>query len=504
MNRKALIGLGAAALIIAVMAVMTANKSSDTAPSSSATTVAKDEAVLPDLKKHINDVAKIHVEDASTSLTLVKTGDRWGLEEKYNYPVKFDQVRKLVMDISELKKSEEKSSNESSYGRMEVEDVAKGAKSREVTMYDSGGKKIGGVILGKNYFPPGGGDKQHQFVRVSGDKKSWLAEGSATVYTDAQNWLDSELFTVPNNRVNRVVVQHSEGENVTVSKAAESDANYKLETIPDGREIASEGRANELAGALSGLRFDEVVPASTIDTATAKPSVTMKLETFDGLTVEAKTFEKDKKKYVSFHADVMQEAIDKENERRRAQAESDRAAAQAEQDAAAEAAKKDAENKDGEASPTATVIPTPPSTPIATVPPELVDPAKIKEEADKINTQVSPWLFVLPAGTQDRLSRKNEFYLKALPKPEETGPPKPEGAAVPVPGTYEPDLTSPSGANALPMEGVQMFTPAPPVNPMEPAKMTPTPEAKILARTPTMSTHVDMTTPVPTTAAPEK
>src|SRR5690606_25817938 len=84
---------------------------------------APEERLLPQLSDRINEVARIHIQDSATSVTLQRVEDRWGLVQQSNYPVRFDQVRKTLMDVAALRKVEEKTSNPNLYSRLEVEDI---------------------------------------------------------------------------------------------------------------------------------------------------------------------------------------------------------------------------------------------------------------------------------------------------------------------------------------------------------------------------------------------
>ncbi|MBI1292204.1 DUF4340 domain-containing protein [bacterium] len=386
MNTKVIAIVGALAAVVAVGAIVTGRKGSETTE-----VVAPSELLVPVLDKRINDVAQIQVEDSTSSITLTRTEGIWRVVQSDNYPANFTPISQLVGQLAELKKVEAKTSNPDLYDRLEVEDPGPDAKSKVVRLSDSGGKDIASIIIGKSWYPPGGsGSVQYRYARVLGNKDSWLVSGNLNVQTTARTWMNTEIVSIPASRIQSVEVTHPDGETVTVRKSKETDPNYVLETLPPMRELTAESRPNELAGAFTSLRFDEVKPAKVAEGATT--TATLVAKSFDGLVLRGEIRPEDGKTYLIVSASVDAETIDKVNAQRQADADQQNEA-----------------NKDVEDH--------------VKVEPQLVDKAKIEKEAEDLNAKVRDWAYVVPSYQSERFQRRNEFYLKAATDEEIIGGP---------------------------------------------------------------------------------
>lgn len=389
MNTKVIAIVGALAVVVAVGAIVTGKKGSTTTQVD-----APSELLLPALDKRINDVARIQIEDATTSVTLTRTEGVWRVEQSQNYPANFTPISQLVGQLAELKKVEQKTANPELYTRLDVEDIGPSAKGKLVRLADDKGTEISSVIIGKSWFPQGGGGgTQYRYARVASEKASWLVSGNLNVQTTTRSWVNAEIASIPNTRVQNIVIEHADGERVEINKAKESDANYMLVTLPAMRELTAESRPNELASALSSLRFDDVAKADTITGAT--PESTFTATTFDGLVTTAKAYRVNDKVYLAFRQAADASVIERVNAERKAEAD------------ASNEANKDVKD----------YVP---------LEPQIIQTETIMDEAEKFNGTAANWVYVLPSWQQERFQRRNEFFLKAATDEEVIGGPVPE------------------------------------------------------------------------------
>lgn len=396
MNAKVIGIIGVIAIAVLAIAFL-AGRQSDR---SRTEITAPDEHLFPALNQRMNDVARVHIQDNITSVTLQRTNGTWGLVQQAGYPVRFDQVRKTIIDAAGLKKVEEKTSNPDLYTRLDVEDVtAPDAKGMLVKFDDKDGQNIASLIVGRPYYPPGGGGGAQQFVRPVDEKASWLVAGSLQLQADPRTWLETTLFNVPGDRIQSVLIQHADGEELRISKATPEERNYVLETLPEDREVAAENRMNELSNLFLNLRLDEVRPACQI-TKGATLVASAEGRTFDGLIVQAKTVEMEGTRYTTFEAHVDLDAIVRINESRMSEARDLQATVKA--------------KGNGEGAVEENPVP------------ELIEETDVQAEADKINSTVNGWAYVLPMTQKERLVRRNAFYLKEPEAANSQGPPPPE------------------------------------------------------------------------------
>jgi hypothetical protein len=399
MNQKTLIGLAIAALIAIVAAVVLNQRSQPRSEGGEQTVY-----LAPALRDHVNDIAKVIVTgaDNKTVATLIRGAGGWTLTEKGGYAVDTGKLREFLLKLADAKLLEQKTSNKDKYAALGVEDIAaKDAKGLQVEL--DGPAQPLKVIVG-NANQRGGGT----FVRRVGEAQSWLASVTLNAPKDAAEWLKKDLADIAANRIEAVTISRADGKNVRIYKDAAGDANYKLADIPKGREAGSEFSTNGLAAALSGLRFDDVVPAK--DTAPDAQPLKARYATFDGLIVDLAGWENGGKDYAQFKAAFDAAQADKGIAAAQARAKADFDVATA----AAEAAKtsKDPQEKDAADAPIK--------------PLSVSDPAKDREnrlaalnqEVADLNARFDGWTYVLPPYKYAAVNKSIDDLLKPLDAPK--------------------------------------------------------------------------------------
>ena len=98
-------------------------------------------------------------------------------------------------------------------------------------------------------------------------------------------WLDREILDIPTTRIRAVTITHSDGEVLSIEKAAIENPNFEVQEIPDDRELSYPSVANAIAGVLTGLRLEDVRTNMGLDSAKVKPSRIV-FKTFDGLRID--------------------------------------------------------------------------------------------------------------------------------------------------------------------------------------------------------------------------
>jgi hypothetical protein len=312
--------------------------------------------VLQELRGHVNDISALRFIGGgnTTVVSLKKIGNAWVALNADNYPADVSKLRNYLVAMSESKIREAKTSVESSYGKLGVEDIAtSGAKGLvlELDGLKSPVKLIIGSVAGR------GGDGA--YVRKVGEKQSFLAGGQIRPEATVSAWVQADIVHVPSSRVQQVQFTGPGTESLRVRKTLAADADWSVQDVPKGKEVSSASVGNELAGVLDSLRLEAVSKTAPgqEDAASLRKAI---ISTFDGLMVEITSYEKDGKGYALFGARV----------------DADLAATAAEQ-----AAQLQAENKTG-----ATFDP-------AKFKAEQI--AKITAEAAEINARTAGWTYQL-------------------------------------------------------------------------------------------------------------
>jgi hypothetical protein len=295
MKQSHVIALGVAA-ILAVGGAVAVSLSG-----SGSSTPAASERVFPGLASRINDVASLTVARKEESVTVARKGEAWVVPAKHDYPAAFDKVRRLLLELSDLRPLEQKTSSPSLFASLELEDLSQAdAKSTLVTLKDANGGDILSTYVGKQRFGRGaGGDGT--YVRKAGGNETWLAKGRVQPDKATINWLDKNLSDVARERVSSVVIVHADRSKVEAVRAKATDKNFTLKTaVPKGKKVKSEWDINNLAAPFERLELEDVRPLSEILVVAGGPYA--EVATFDGVIMRADVVEADGQAWVKLAA----------------------------------------------------------------------------------------------------------------------------------------------------------------------------------------------------------
>lgn len=386
------------AAIIAIIIVFAMNRSS--APQVDVADRAQ--PVVPGLKEHLNDITGLTFVGAGdkTLFTFRRENDGWVVVEKSNYPVDITKLREYLLKLSQATVLEEKTSNPKRYAELGVDDV-KDASAAGVRIDIAGLAQPTKLIVG-NFNGAGGGGT---FVRKDGDAQSWLAAGNLTVAKNINDWEKRDLADIAASRISSVTLTSVDGKSWKAFKEHPGDANLQVSDVPKGREVSSDYAANSVGTVLSNLHADDAMPAK--DAVPPEKTAKAHYAMFDGLTVDATTWQKDNKDYAQFAASLDTAAANAEIDRVQAKAKSDFDAISA------------AKPHDDKAAAAQTEAPKPLA---------VTDPAKDRQQKlDALNAEVASlkktfdgWTFVLPTYKYTDMTKTLDDTLKPLEtkKPE--------------------------------------------------------------------------------------
>jgi hypothetical protein len=405
MKQKNLMGLGLATLAIVVVAFLV-NRSREPVDDFSA----QAGALVAGLGDHINDVNRMTVTmpNKRVVVTLENKGDGWKVMEKGGYPADIGKMREYLLKVADAKLIEKKTAKADRFSELALSDISSPDAKGIAVELDGLAEPVS--FINGVYNAQGGGT----YVRRSAEMQAWLASGNLIPDKDPANWLHKDLANIPSDRIASVTITHADGDVLRVFKDSAADSHYTIADIPKGREPSSEVAANGLASVLSELRIDDVAPSSEVPVPEKVTRV--RYATFDGVVVDASTWQVGDKNYV-----VLSASEDKPLAEKQADAELAKAEAAAKPDAA----------KDGDSNPSGEA---------AAEPAGKVDPgaeptrdraqrlADISAEVEKLNAAFKGWSFVLPGYKIGNINKRMDELLKPLENKSLVGKPKP-GAA---------------------------------------------------------------------------
>jgi len=152
-------------------------------------------------------------------------------------------------------------------------------------------------LLGKSAGSLGGGRDGLNARAPDGDR-AWLAAGRVTVPTEPARWVTREVVNVSADDVRRVSIQPPQGTAVTAIRS-ESGADLTLQDVPAGQKPKGTATVNALAFTTEYLDLQDARrrPASLED-----PIGQFRVETFDGLVVEAAVHQLGADQWIAFAA----------------------------------------------------------------------------------------------------------------------------------------------------------------------------------------------------------
>jgi len=275
----------------------------------------------------VNAVDRLRITAEGKSFTLERKDGTWIVREKGGYPATFARVKEALVSLSQLKRFERKTSDPSRYDKLDLEDPAKkGASSKRLTAF-VGDKAVADVIVGRSNAKEILFGRSLVYIRLPGDRQSWLAAGDPKLAAEIGDWLDRKVLDVKTGRIREVVqTAAAAGQDATessrvpdriiVGKAKADDEEFKLRNLPEGREIKGERFLRYIGESLDNLTLEDVRPVGEVDFA-GKAAGGAEFRTFDGLVVTARLArtgkpDEDDKYWMTFGAAVDEAALLKE------------------------------------------------------------------------------------------------------------------------------------------------------------------------------------------------
>jgi hypothetical protein len=200
------------------------------------------------------DIYTIEIGMGDDAIRLTRQEKQFVVANKENYRASVTQINELLTQCMDLKPSELISRSTSNHADLEVtEDSAQ----HVIRFLDPEDKVITGIIIGK--MREGGNG---QYVRQVGKDEVYLAANVPYFKTSATDYLDQSLLSVEEKDIQSISLTSPTGRCELVRQ--EGDKQYKYVNMPDGKQLVS-NVATSLFGALSGLRFDDVIKQAPAD-----------------------------------------------------------------------------------------------------------------------------------------------------------------------------------------------------------------------------------------------
>lgn len=327
----------------------------------------------------VNAMANLTLMDSKTRVRLTKGESIWQVEERHGFPADFTKLTELAKKLTKLKIGRSFAATEESLARLALldpmdDDAPKEKAGTRIILKDNADKALADIIIGSARSSSAGSGGQ--YLRHSDSETVYLVDGSFQfLKTAPTDWLHKDVFDIDEEKVRTVTCFTADKANPLFTVLREAAGKAPQLVDPPENRTPDKNKIDQLVGALSPLKIDDVDGEPRKDAATAENEAGLRLvyTLFDGKTITvypSKTGEADKERYLlRVRADYTPPPAAADSAPDKAPAEADQSAAGAQEAAAGESEGGKEETDE-------------PS----------VDPAT---EAAEMNQKSAPWTFVV-------------------------------------------------------------------------------------------------------------
>jgi hypothetical protein len=263
--------------------------------------------VFAGLETKINEVSELQIKTSARSFTIVRSESGWGLKELNNFPVLFDKLKTVVVQLAQLRYLEPKTSDPKRYGRLELQDPKeKGAKSKQVRVLTKGGVTLAKGIVGKKNEDLFGNGRSGTYMRFGDDKKTWLVEGGLDLGEGPSDWTLKTILDIKRESIKRLQIGSPRGGSVVIQRQKADQKDFKFEKIPAGKSQRGQWETNDMATLLDKLELKDIRLVK--DMPRKDQAYTGQIFTFDGLIIKTRAVKSGKKYWVSLNAEAIKGA----------------------------------------------------------------------------------------------------------------------------------------------------------------------------------------------------
>lgn len=259
----------------------------------------KREPVFAELRKSPDAATRIEIQSRFGAFTMVRDGDGWVTPDRDDYPIDEGDIRRLIIGLSDMRYVERKTAKPERFYRLEVQDIdAELSDSAYVSVQNTQGDVLARTIIGRPSARFFDGRASGTYIREPDTNNVWLVTGVTNVQTRLIPWLQRDIVGIPANQVATVSIGTGEGA-YTLSRGAPTDEGFAISGAPEGRKLDGD-KATSVSRALAQVELEDVRPRGELELPA--DAATASVSTFDGLTVNVRLAELDRKKWATFDA----------------------------------------------------------------------------------------------------------------------------------------------------------------------------------------------------------
>ena len=239
-----------------------------------------------------NKVASIVIETPADTVSLMKKGESWVVEERFGYPADFSKISELVRTLKKVKVGRSFESSEKILKRLSLKSpgetgTPEDGRGTRIRMKDKEEKPVLGILLGRTRMK--GKEKKMpdgQYVMLSKGPEIYLIDTILSSFeTGPSAWLAKSPVKVDAQEIKKISCMGPGGKQVHY-KFERADKGKDFELIdPSTNQEIKKSSLNRLSNALSSLRIEDVEnPSATPESIEKETSPLLEYHLFNGLT----------------------------------------------------------------------------------------------------------------------------------------------------------------------------------------------------------------------------
>ena len=272
------------------------------------TSLKKGELIFENIKKELNDIKEINIDNKKKKISIRKDQDIWYMSTKSGYKVKNEIVRKNLIQISELRFFEKKTEDESLYSRLNLDyPNDEDSESKYISIIDNDKKVLVEFILGKK-------KENGVYIKKIKDKETWLTSGTLDMSSAEEDWLETRILNIDYKDVKNVSINHLNEKNESFSLTKDDkNENFLIDKLTKEQIPKSDLIANFIGYLFTNLTFEDVIEREgNVDN---KVIIKINFKLFDGVNIFASIYNKDKDKWINIDIESQSVLKLKENEK---------------------------------------------------------------------------------------------------------------------------------------------------------------------------------------------
>ncbi len=252
---------------------------------------------LDGYREKINEIVKIEVDDGEEPLVVERRGTGWVDPRRGGYPVKTDEVKRLLVALNQLEKKEAKTSDPQLHGKLQLAlEGDEESRGKVLRVWAAGADAPGWeFVVGMPKWTPVRGI----YLRRLNEDQCWFVTGELQLPYAPTAWLDKEIANVNQLDVARMTLV-SGAVPFTIARP-DSETPWTLAEMPAERTLKEPSPFNQLANSLGYLNFDDVAPADDARFA-RDPDLTAEFECFNGAKLRLTGWKTDERLWARLEA----------------------------------------------------------------------------------------------------------------------------------------------------------------------------------------------------------